>query len=278
MAIAEVLASNAIGSILSSCSGPTENPAPVQRGDKRSKRGRWSAQGIEPHRGGPTGGGVVGGVGGGGALGRGGGGGGSSTRGVNVPCVAASARAHPPADWWSTSSDDDDMENKNSVTTAAAALKSSKVGVLADASQSAADNYKISIVPGTVSNENAALSSLHTGKASGDRDPSLLAAAGPSQLPAPPPQSALSLGTTSGANSSTFVNHGLILWNQFRREWVSGGGKTKVLPRPQKLPVIRPGTTYDDLLSTSRPFTQPIPLPEMVDFLVEQWDDEGLYD
>ncbi|CAI5481187.1 unnamed protein product [Closterium sp. Yama58-4] len=43
-------------------------------------------------------------------------------------------------------------------------------------------------------------------------------------------------------------------------------------------PVIRPGSTYEDLLSTSRPFPQPIPLPEMVRFLVNVWEQEGLYD
>ncbi|GJP35272.1 hypothetical protein CLOM_g19766 [Closterium sp. NIES-68] len=42
--------------------------------------------------------------------------------------------------------------------------------------------------------------------------------------------------------------------------------------------VIKPGSTYEDLLSTSRPFPQPIPLPEMVRFLIQVWEQEGLYD
>ncbi|CAH2064097.1 unnamed protein product [Thlaspi arvense] len=37
-------------------------------------------------------------------------------------------------------------------------------------------------------------------------------------------------------------------------------------------------TTYEDLLSTHEPFSESIPLPEMVDFLVDIWYDEGLYD
>ncbi|OEL23168.1 hypothetical protein BAE44_0015817, partial [Dichanthelium oligosanthes] len=37
-------------------------------------------------------------------------------------------------------------------------------------------------------------------------------------------------------------------------------------------------TTYDDLLSSSENFPQPIPLSEMVDFLVDIWHEEGLYD
>ncbi|KAA3481613.1 zinc finger protein [Gossypium australe] len=37
-------------------------------------------------------------------------------------------------------------------------------------------------------------------------------------------------------------------------------------------------TTYEELLSTNEPFSEPIPLPEMVDFLVDIWHDDGLYD
>ncbi|KAH9614385.1 hypothetical protein KSS87_011930 [Heliosperma pusillum] len=36
--------------------------------------------------------------------------------------------------------------------------------------------------------------------------------------------------------------------------------------------------TYGNLLGTNKPFPQPIPLPEMVDFLVDVWEQEGLYD
>ncbi|KAL6578100.1 hypothetical protein OROMI_010428 [Orobanche minor] len=37
-------------------------------------------------------------------------------------------------------------------------------------------------------------------------------------------------------------------------------------------------TTYEDLLSTQEAFPEPIPLSEMVDFLVDIWHDEGLFD
>eukprot|EP01018_Ginkgo_biloba_P020486 Gb_20416 [translate_table: standard] len=37
-------------------------------------------------------------------------------------------------------------------------------------------------------------------------------------------------------------------------------------------------TTYDDLLATNQPFPQPVPLPEMIDFLVDIWHEEGLYE
>ncbi|GKC19259.1 mitotic spindle assembly checkpoint protein MAD2B-like protein isoform X1 [Tanacetum coccineum] len=33
--------------------------------------------------------------------------------------------------------------------------------------------------------------------------------------------------------------------------------------------------TYDNLLGTNKPFSRPIPLPEMVNFLVDIWEQEG---
>ncbi|KAE8680821.1 putative small heat-shock protein [Hibiscus syriacus] len=36
--------------------------------------------------------------------------------------------------------------------------------------------------------------------------------------------------------------------------------------------------TYESLLGSNKPFPQPIPLPEMIDFLVDVWEQEGLYD
>ncbi|KAG5390849.1 hypothetical protein IGI04_032390 [Brassica rapa subsp. trilocularis] len=36
--------------------------------------------------------------------------------------------------------------------------------------------------------------------------------------------------------------------------------------------------SYDSLLGSNKLFSQPIPLNEMVDFLVEVWEQEGLYD
>ncbi|KAK1576127.1 hypothetical protein Q3G72_004175 [Acer saccharum] len=51
---------------------------------------------------------------------------------------------------------------------------------------------------------------------------------------------------------------GLLLWNQTRQRcW---------------------NATYDSLLGSNKPFPQPIPLPEMVDFLVDVWEQEGMYD
>ncbi|KAI4347681.1 hypothetical protein L6164_008470 [Bauhinia variegata] len=81
---------------------------------------------------------------------------------------------------------------------------------------------------------------------------------------------------SNGKQSSTFVNHAAIAWHENRRKWV--GDKCQ---RPQKMPkdpIISWSTSYEDLLSTNERFAEPIPLPEMVDFLVDIWHDEGLFD
>ncbi|KAH7437590.1 hypothetical protein KP509_05G079600 [Ceratopteris richardii] len=81
---------------------------------------------------------------------------------------------------------------------------------------------------------------------------------------------------STNANGSAFVNHALILWQERRREWV--GNRQEPRPRAPREPVLSWNTTYDDLLQTSRPFARPIPLTDMVDFLVDVWEQEGLYD
>ncbi|KAK7351390.1 hypothetical protein VNO77_10802 [Canavalia gladiata] len=77
-------------------------------------------------------------------------------------------------------------------------------------------------------------------------------------------------------DSPEYVNHGLLLWNQLRKQWI---GKRR--PENKKQvgePRISWNATYENLLGTSKPFPQPIPLGEMVDFLVDIWELEGLYD
>ncbi|KAI3470507.1 hypothetical protein Pfo_027170 [Paulownia fortunei] len=77
-------------------------------------------------------------------------------------------------------------------------------------------------------------------------------------------------------NTSVFVNHAAIAWNESRRKWI--GNVSQRSERMAKDPIISWSTTYEDLLSTHEPFPEPIPLPEMVDFLVDIWQDEGLFD
>ncbi|KAK1408389.1 hypothetical protein QVD17_40121 [Tagetes erecta] len=95
------------------------------------------------------------------------------------------------------------------------------------------------------------------------------------------PQSQLSASSTSNAagdaqGPSEFVNHGLLLWNQTRQQWI--GDKASDHNKKARQPVISWNATYDNLLGTNKPFSRPIPLPEMVSFLVDIWEQEGLYD
>ncbi|KAG2390062.1 uncharacterized protein HKW66_Vig0225330 [Vigna angularis] len=91
-----------------------------------------------------------------------------------------------------------------------------------------------------------------------------------------------------------FVNHGkfaiiyvhhllvlcygnrLLLWNQIRQQWVGKKGSESITEIQE--PRISSNATYDTLLGSNKPFPQRIPLREMVDFLVDVWDQEGLYD
>lgn len=83
--------------------------------------------------------------------------------------------------------------------------------------------------------------------------------------------------TEENVATVSFVNHASIAWHERRREWV--GDQSKRTHRPSREPIISWCTTYEDLLSTTnQPFQQPIPLSEMVDFLVDIWHEEGLYD
>ncbi|XP_020226532.1 uncharacterized protein LOC109808100 isoform X4 [Cajanus cajan] len=83
----------------------------------------------------------------------------------------------------------------------------------------------------------------------------------------------------TSTNPTEFVNHGLILWNQTRQRWV-GNKKPENRTQQQQLrePKLSWNATYESLLGSNKPFRQPIPLAEMVDFLVDIWEQDGLYD
>ncbi|KAK9207907.1 hypothetical protein WN944_000256 [Citrus x changshan-huyou] len=69
---------------------------------------------------------------------------------------------------------------------------------------------------------------------------------------------------------------GLLLWNQTRQQWLAN---KKPQNRPQvREPSISWNASYESLLGTNKPFPQRVPLAEMVDFLVDVWEQEGLYD
>ncbi|MED6192472.1 hypothetical protein PIB30_010407 [Stylosanthes scabra] len=79
------------------------------------------------------------------------------------------------------------------------------------------------------------------------------------------------------SNPEEFVNHGLILWNQTRQRWV-GTKRPENRSQQSREPKLSWNATYESLLGNNKPFRQPVSLAEMVDFLVEVWEQEGLYD
>ncbi|KAH0664223.1 hypothetical protein KY284_029154 [Solanum tuberosum] len=72
------------------------------------------------------------------------------------------------------------------------------------------------------------------------------------------------------------TKNGLLLWNQTRQQWC--GNKTPQKRASVREPKLSADTSYETLLGTNKLFPQPIPLPEMVDFLVDVWEQKGLYD
>ncbi|XP_075666308.1 uncharacterized protein LOC142636113 isoform X2 [Castanea sativa] len=81
----------------------------------------------------------------------------------------------------------------------------------------------------------------------------------------------------SANGPSEFVNHGLLLWNQTRQRWV-GNKRSENRAQQIREPKLSWNASYESLLGNNKPFPQPIPLAEMVDFLVDIWEQEGLYD
>eukprot|EP00958_Prasinococcus_capsulatus_P006580 scaffold624_cov402-Prasinococcus_capsulatus_cf.AAC.17 len=73
---------------------------------------------------------------------------------------------------------------------------------------------------------------------------------------------------------------GLSRWEKQREGWRQRTEEQQRVHN-QKLAdrrnVISPDATYQDILSTGQPFPKPVTLREMVDFLVEVWEEDGLY-
>ena len=78
--------------------------------------------------------------------------------------------------------------------------------------------------------------------------------------------------------SAPFTNHRLIAWEKQRAAWIAQRPTSKNDKPSMRRPVLSPDATYDDLLTSSRPFDKPVPLAEMVDLLVEVWEEDGMYD
>ncbi|KAF3450881.1 hypothetical protein FNV43_RR06970 [Rhamnella rubrinervis] len=69
----------------------------------------------------------------------------------------------------------------------------------------------------------------------------------------------------------------LLLWNQTRQRWV-GNRRSDNCVQQIREPKLSWNATYESLLGSNKPFPQPIPLAEMVDFLVDIWEQDGMYD
>ncbi|KAL3520762.1 hypothetical protein ACH5RR_018911 [Cinchona calisaya] len=95
-------------------------------------------------------------------------------------------------------------------------------------------------------------------------------------LEGPTPTNETTKPVENNSNSPVFVNHAANAWHESRKRWI--GDTHQRSKRIEKDPIISWSLTYEDLLSTSEPFPERIPLAEMVDFLVDIWLDEGLFD
>ncbi|KAJ7962860.1 DUF4050 family protein [Quillaja saponaria] len=86
-----------------------------------------------------------------------------------------------------------------------------------------------------------------------------------------------SISSISTTNPALDLQGGLLLWNQTQQRWI---GHRRSVNRTQHTqePKLSWNATYESLLGSNKPFPQPIPLTEMVDFLVDIWEQEGLYD
>ncbi|XP_009785326.1 uncharacterized protein LOC107797262 isoform X2 [Nicotiana tabacum] len=82
-------------------------------------------------------------------------------------------------------------------------------------------------------------------------------------------------GTGSASNNNEFVNQGYLLWNQSRLQWLAS---KKPENRIVEEPMLNWNVSYESLFGTNKRFPQPIPLSDMVDFLADIWEHEGLYD
>ncbi|KAJ9559586.1 hypothetical protein OSB04_004746 [Centaurea solstitialis] len=77
--------------------------------------------------------------------------------------------------------------------------------------------------------------------------------------------------------SEDFINHGFLFWNQSRQQWVGDKGKSNQEDQLRES-TLSWNETYASLLGSNKPFAMPVPLSEMVDFLVDVWEQEGMYD
>ncbi|PKI79577.1 hypothetical protein CRG98_000052 [Punica granatum] len=78
--------------------------------------------------------------------------------------------------------------------------------------------------------------------------------------------------------STSALNLGsLNLWNESRLQWI-GSGRSRSQVKQKRARALSWNSTYESVLTRKTPFPRPVPLSEMIEFLVEAWDQDGMYD
>ena len=77
-----------------------------------------------------------------------------------------------------------------------------------------------------------------------------------------------------------WVNVGLVRWNEQRKVWLAPRPRAgKVATRPKIIPLsVSVVTALVEDMDRVRELPAPVPLPQMVDILVDMWEEEGLFD
>lgn len=84
-------------------------------------------------------------------------------------------------------------------------------------------------------------------------------------------------GSTSSSHDDEFVNQGYLKWQQNRLQWL-GCEKPKKKRSSWKPTLNSWDASYECAMETNKPFHCPVPLSELVDLLVDTWEEDGLYD
>mmetsp|Transcript_14914 Transcript_14914/g.30343 ORF Transcript_14914/g.30343 Transcript_14914/m.30343 type:complete len:103 (+) Transcript_14914:36-344(+) len=88
-------------------------------------------------------------------------------------------------------------------------------------------------------------------------------------------------GLISANSTGSFVNIGLRRWNEGRIRWLTGRRTVADQPANQ---IPRGGSqsvdydaVYEELLATSsKGFAEPVPLKDLIQVLIEVWEERGL--
>eukprot|EP00775_Hariotina_reticulata_P008165 gene8165-8356_t len=94
-------------------------------------------------------------------------------------------------------------------------------------------------------------------------------------VPRPPSSGAADVATAAPAStvSDEFVNTGLLTWLDRRRQWTRKPADFKRAPKKRS---YSPAVTPEQVLSFA-PFPKPVPLEDVIEALMEVWEQEDFY-